>query len=152
MSIHARPPELPDEVLARRMQLPLKPDAVALTGQFVRLAPLVAARDAQSLFTGSNGDPITLGERRVGTYDPDAMVWRYMSEGPFAALDDFTASLEGQVDLINACCLCVFDAASGQQIGVANFLNNVPGDLKMELGGIWYSPVMQRTEANTEAT
>ena len=152
MSIRAPLPKLPEEVLARRTQLPLKPDAVTLTGQFVRLAPLVVTRDAQALFAVSNGDPITLGERTVGAYDAETLVWRYMSEGPFATLDDFTASLQRQVDLPNACCLCVFDAASGQQIGVTNFLNNVPADLKIELGGIWYSPVVQRTGANTEAT
>lgn len=152
MSIRALPPELPEEVLARREQLPLRVEAVTLTGQFVRLMPLDVGRDAQSLFTVSNGDSITLGERTVGTYNADALVWRYMSDGPFATLDDFTASLQRQIDPPNACCLCVFDAASGQQIGVTNFLNNVPADLKMEMGGIWYSPVMQRSAANTEAT
>ena len=31
-------------------------------------------------------------------------------------------------------------------------MNNSPADLKVELGGIWYSPLVQRTAANTEAT
>jgi RimJ/RimL family protein N-acetyltransferase len=31
-------------------------------------------------------------------------------------------------------------------------MNNYPEHLKIELGGIWYSPVVQRTPANTEAT
>jgi RimJ/RimL family protein N-acetyltransferase len=31
-------------------------------------------------------------------------------------------------------------------------MNNSPADLKIELGGIWYSPAVQRTPANTEAT
>jgi RimJ/RimL family protein N-acetyltransferase len=56
------------------------------------------------------------------------------------------------VEAPNALCLCVFDLASSQPIGVTNFMNNAPADLKIELGGIWYSPVMQRTGANTEAT
>jgi RimJ/RimL family protein N-acetyltransferase len=116
------------------------------------LAPLVVERDAPSLFAVSNGDPITLGERTVGAYDADALVWRYLSGGPFASLDDFTASLHRQVEAPNALCLCVFDLASNRQIGVTNFMNNAPADLKIELGGIWYSPVMQRTGANTEAT
>jgi RimJ/RimL family protein N-acetyltransferase len=152
MSIRALPPTLPEDVLARRTQLPRKPDAVTLTGQFIRLQPLEVERDAPALFAVSNGAPITLGTRTVGAYDADALVWRYMSEGPFATLADFRVSLQRQVDAPNALCLCVFDRASGQQIGVTNFLNNVPADLKIELGGIWYSPVMQRSGANTEAT
>jgi RimJ/RimL family protein N-acetyltransferase len=48
--------------------------------------------------------------------------------------------------------MCVFDKASAAQIGVANFMNNTPSHLKIELGGIWYSPIVQQTFANTEAT
>ncbi len=152
MSNRALPPKLPEEVLAKRSQLPLKPKAVTLTGRVVQLEPLVVERDAASLFAASNGDPITIGERKVGTYDADTLVWRYMSGGPFETLADFTASLQRQVDAPNALCLCVFDLASRQPIGVTNLMNNVPADLKIELGGIWYSPVMQRTGANTEST
>jgi RimJ/RimL family protein N-acetyltransferase len=152
MSSRALPSQLPESVLAQRAQLPLKPAAVTLTGQRVRLQPLVVERDAPSLFVVSNGDPITIGERTVGAYDADALIWRYLSGGPFVSLDDFAASLQRQVDAPNALCLCVFDLASNRQIGVTNLMNNAPADLKIELGGIWYSPVMQRTGANTEAT
>jgi RimJ/RimL family protein N-acetyltransferase len=152
MSSRALPPKLPDRVLARRAQLPLKPAAVTLTGQRVRLEPLVVERDAPSLFAVSNGDPITLGERTVEAYDADALVWRYLSGGPFATLDAFTAHLQRQVGAPNGLCLCVFDVATNRQIGVTNLMNNAPADLKIELGGIWYSPVMQRTGANAEAT
>jgi len=152
MSSRALPPKLPEAILARRAQLPLKPATATLTGRRIRLAPLVVERDAPALFAVSNGDPITIGHRTVGAYDADALVWRYLSGGPFATLDDFAASLHRQVEAPNALCLCVFDLASNRQIGVTNLMNNVPADLKIELGGIWYSPVMQRTGANTEAT
>ncbi len=152
MPIRSLPATLSDEVLAKRAQLPLKPEAVILTGTFVRLEPLVVERDAASLFAVSNGDPITIGDRTIEAYDADALVWRYMSGGPYDSLDDFKASLQRQVEAPNALCLCVFDVASGQPIGVTNLMNNAPADLKIELGGIWYSPVMQSTGANTEAT
>ena len=42
--------------------------------------------------------------------------------------------------------------ATGGQVGVVNFMNNLPEHLKVELGGIWYSPLAQRTGANAEAT
>jgi RimJ/RimL family protein N-acetyltransferase len=37
-------------------------------------------------------------------------------------------------------------------VGVTNYMNNFPQHLKVELGSIWYSPIVQRTHANTEAT
>jgi RimJ/RimL family protein N-acetyltransferase len=152
MSAIPLPPILPAEVLARREQLPLKPAPVTLTGRYVRLEPLIVERDAQTLFKISNGSPITFGDRSIGAYDADVLIWRYMFNGPFASLADFSASLQEQVNAATGQCLCVFDLASGRQIGVANYMSNIPAHLKIELGGIWYSPIAQRSNANTEAT
>ena len=63
-----------------------------------------------------------------------------------------SACLQKQVDAPNGLCLCVHDLSTHQPIGVANFMNNSPEHLKLELGSIWYSPLAQRTHANTEAT
>jgi RimJ/RimL family protein N-acetyltransferase len=46
----------------------------------------------------------------------------------------------------------VIDLPTDRPIGVANYLNNMPEHLRVELGSIWYSPIAQRTAANTEAT
>jgi RimJ/RimL family protein N-acetyltransferase len=145
------PPVLPAEVLARRDRLPLKPAPVTLTGQSVRLEPLVIERDVRPLFEVSNGSAITLGERAVGAYDAEALIWRYMFDGPFT-FDDFVAYLQAQVNAVDGLCLCVFDLTAERQVGVANFMSNSPAHLKIELGSIWYSPIVQRTPANTEAT
>jgi RimJ/RimL family protein N-acetyltransferase len=144
-------PKLPANVLALRDKLPLKPAEVTLIGRNVRLEPLIVERDAQVLFAFSNGSPITLGTRSIEAYDSDALIWRYMFNGPFACLADFTASLQEQVNAQNGLCLCVFDLVSGRQVGVTNYMNNVPAHLKIELGGIWYCPVVQRSNVNTEA-
>jgi RimJ/RimL family protein N-acetyltransferase len=37
-------------------------------------------------------------------------------------------------------------------VGVVNVMSNVPAFLRIELGGIWYSPVVQRTQAHLEST
>ena len=139
-------------VLARRLQLPLKVAPVTLAGSLVRLEPLEVGRDAEPLYARSNGRPARLGERTVGSYDADALVWRYLFSGPFATLDEMATYLHGQVEAANGLCLCVFDQATNSQIGVVNFMSNVPEHLKVELGGIWYSPLAQRTGANAEAT
>lgn len=142
---------LPGDVLARTQRLPLAPAPVALEGAFVRLMPLDLARDAEPLYAVSSGAPVSLGGRRVGAYDAEALVWRYMSGGPFARAVDLAQYLRGQVEARDGLCLCVVDRPTGRQVGVVNYMNNAPAHLKVELGNIWYSPVVQRTAVNTEA-
>ena len=144
--------ELPAATLARCDALPRKPAPVALAGARVTLRPLDPARDAAPLHAVSCGRAIEIGERAIGDYDPDAMIWRYMSAGPFADQAALAAWLGPQVDAPDGLALCVLDAATAQPVGVANFLANQPEHLKIELGSIWYSPVAQGTGACTEAT
>ncbi|CAN5824971.1 GNAT family protein [soil metagenome] len=146
------PPPLSAELLALRTQLPLKPATVTLTGQTVQLVPLVLERDAEALFKVSNGEPVTLGKHTVAAYDAEELIWRYLFAGPFADLAAFKAYVQPQLAAPNGLCMCVLDQASGQPLGMTNFMNNSPENLKIELGGIWYSPLVQRTHANTEAT
>ncbi|MCZ2099621.1 MAG: GNAT family N-acetyltransferase [Anaerolineae bacterium] len=143
---------LPDEVLVRRERLPIKPDAVTLEGRRVRLVPLDIERDAAALHAVTDGSPITLGDRHVDAYDADELIWRYLFAGPFASLDDFVGYLRMLTSQPNGLPMCVLDRASGRQVGIACFINNAPRDLKIELGSICYSPIVQRTGANTEAT
>jgi RimJ/RimL family protein N-acetyltransferase len=138
--------------LARRDALPRKPAPVTLTGTVVELVPVDLERDAAPLHAVSNGAPITLGARSVGAYDPELLIWRYLSYGPFAdaaGLADYLRELDETPGLT---ALCVRDRPSGRPIGVTTFMSNFPEHLKIELGNIWYSPVAQRTNANLEAT
>ncbi len=143
---------LPKAILTKRRLLSEKPSPIILKGQFVRIEPLVVERDAKRLFEMSNGNALQLGERSMDPYDADILVWHYMFDGPFKNVEDLAASLQSQVDAPNGYCMCVFDIHSGLQVGVTNFMNNTPSHLKIELGGIWYSPIVQKSSANTEAT
>lgn len=144
--------EVSENVLARRGEVSLKPAVSTLEGSFVRLTPLNLERDVDDLWAVSNGRAETLGERTVEAYDADALVWRYMSGGPFASAEDLARWLRLQVEAPNALCLCAFDSATGRAVGAANLMTNVPEHLKIELGNIWYSPLVQRTNVNLEAT
>lgn len=152
LDIPEPPPLLPAEVLSQRQTLPLKPDPVTLQGQVARLEPLDVARDSEPLYRVSNGSPLALGERTVAAYDAERMVWRYMGVGPFDTLEAFRGYVQSQVDAPDTRAFCVFDAASDRQVGVITLMNNVPAHLKIELGGIWYSPIVQRTHTNLEST
>jgi RimJ/RimL family protein N-acetyltransferase len=150
--IPAPAPPLLEATQALRRTLPSRPAPVTLTGKWVRLEPLDITRQANALFAMSHGAPIQLGDRRVEAYDAEEMIWRYLFGGPYADLDAFTAYLISQRDAANALTFCVVDQATGTPVGVTNYMNNFPEHLKIELGGIWYSPIVQRTPANTEAT
>lgn len=145
-------PALPAELLARRTALPLKPAPVTLVGRRFTLRPLDLDRDVPTLFASSNGQPARLGGREIGAYDADALIWRFMSGGPFASSDALAAWLRAQVESPSVLALAVVEQASGQPIGVATYMSNAPEHLKIELGSIWYSPLAQRSGANTEAT
>ncbi len=143
---------LDEAVLARRQELPLKPDAVTLTGQRVELRPLNLDRDVESLFPISNGQPARLGDAETGPYDAERLIWRYMSAGPFADADGLANWLCGQENTLSTRVLTVVSLASGRPVGTVSYMANMPEHLKVELGSIWYSPLVQRTGASTEAT
>lgn len=144
--------KLPITTLQRRTQLPEKPAPVTLSGKYIRLEPLIVERDAQRLFEISNVSALKLCGRSINSYDADELVWRYMFDGPFNNVEDLADSLKSQVTSPNGRGMCIFDVSSGLQIGVANFMNNISSHLKIELGGIWYSPIVQKSPANTQAT
>ena len=139
-------------ILARTRTLPTKPHPVTLTGRFVRLIPLDVERDAEALYAVSNGQPIDLAGRLHAAYDADALIWRYLFQGPPVDLDSFRAYLTDQVNGADRLCLCVVEGESSRPVGVVNLMSNVPSFLRIELGGIWYSPVVQRTQVNLEST
>ncbi len=152
MEIEALPLTLPDDVLALRESLPVKPQPVILTGTTVRLVPVDVDRDAAELYAISNGNPCSLGARSVESYDAEELIWRFMLNGPFPNLESFVSYLRTTLETKDVLPFCVRDLATDHPIGFATFMNNVPAHLKIELGGIWYSPLAQGTPANTEAT
>lgn len=123
-----------------------------LHGQRVTLRPTDPGADAAALFAASDGRALTLGRRSAPAYDPDRLVWRYMPTGPFADVAALRASLDDQVSAPDALPLTVVDRPSATPVGIVNLMSNDPANLKIELGGIWYAPVIQRTGANTEST
>mgnify|MGYP001217602598 CR=1 FL=1 len=143
---------LPADVLDRRTQLPLKVGSVSLEGSRIRLQPLDLDRDVEPLHEVSNGLPAELGARTIGRYDPDELIWRYMHAGPFPDAAALAAYLRKRVEAPDGLCFCVFYRATNRQVGVANYMNNAPDHLRIELGGIWYSPLVQGTGVNAEVT
>lgn len=140
------------ETLALRDSLPLRMSPVSLSLRDVRLAPLSVESHGASLYAVSNGNPVHSDIGSISDYDADALIWRYMNSGPFESRTAFDAYLQPLVESGNGIALCVLDAKHNQPVGVATFMNNSPEHLKVELGNIWYSPIVQGKGYNLVAT
>lgn len=133
--------------------MPLKPDAVTLTGKWTVLEPLTLDDETlTALHAISNGTKFTLGARHERAYDAEARVWRYMSGGPFASPAALGEWLAVQDRAPDGRPFIVRDAQTRTPVGVFNLIANVPAHLKIELGSIWYGPIGQGAGYSREAT
>lgn len=109
-------------------------------GQFVTLSPLDPQRDHEELFTAS--------------HIPESYqsLWTYMWHGPFANRDTMLEWLLSIYQQEDPLFFSVQHHESGQKVGMISILNIVPAAGRAELGHIWYSPAVQKTRVNTEAT
>jgi RimJ/RimL family protein N-acetyltransferase len=140
-----------DEVLARTDEIPLKPDVGEVRTERLVIRPYTGD-DAAELFAISDGRPVTRMGRTVEAYDAERLVWRFMHHGPFAdaaGLDGLHAFFGTRPD---AQPYTVVDAATGELVGSATLLANVPADLRVEIGNVWYTPAVQGLGVNREVT
>jgi RimJ/RimL family protein N-acetyltransferase len=114
------------------------PTTRTLAGRFVTLRALDPAADATALFEGTHGPDVTL-------------VWRYLSDGPYADLRTFTAALERKAASRDPLYFSIVDNESGTAVGSAAFLRIDPPNRVIEVGSILYARRLQRTTGGTEA-
>ena len=115
-----------------------RPPRTPLEGHHCRLEPLSLERHAADLYAAF-------------AEDAAGRLWTYLPYGPFASFEDYTAFLKrhslGEDPLFHA----ILDPATGSAVGVASYLRIDPPAGSIEVGGIAYSPRLQRTPAATEA-
>jgi RimJ/RimL family protein N-acetyltransferase len=115
-----------------------RPPRTAMEGRFCRLEAIDPSRHAADLFA-ANGD------------DRDGRNWTYLPYGPPADGQDYRRWMEqfccGDDPLYHA----ILERHSGRAVGVASFMRIDPASGVIEVGGINYSPRLQRTPAATEA-
>lgn len=109
---------------------------VVLTGKHVRLEPMTEAHVPE------------LAE--IGVGQP---FWDFMLYGSINTIDDMRnwvtdilARAKKGTDLP----FVAIHLESGRMAGATRFLNIVPQDRGLEIGGTWYGPEFQRTVVNTE--
>lgn len=116
-----------------------RPRRENLTGTFAQLEPLDPARHAGELYEASHHVPE--GER----------IWDYMPYGPFETLESFTDWLEACAGSSDPLFFAIRDLKTGKTCGMASFLRIVPEHGVIEIGHIWFAPVLQKTPAATDA-
>ena len=147
--------KLYDELLEAAARLPLKPaagpDAEAaspsIKGGTVNLAPFDKAAHLTVLHDISNGGPIYAH----GPYDPEAVVWRFLSDGPFESAAAFGNSALLLDDRPDGRRFVIIDKTTGYVVGMISVLENSPHDLRCRVGDMWLTPAFQRTHASTDA-
>lgn len=115
-----------------------RPPRTAMSGRFCRVEPLDPARHAAELFD-ANSD------------DRDGGIFTYFNFGPFATLADYRAWIDGVAGSDDPMYHAIVDAARGTAVGVATYLHIQPAIGSIEVGGLVFSPRLQRRPAATEA-
>lgn len=128
----------------------------AIVGKYVTVTPIRSDDEidsfAKKLHFYTNGSNLKLGSQRIESYDADSLVWRYMPDGPFSTEEEFGSALKKVRALPGALPFLVSENTFNEPIGVACYLNILPAHLTIEVGWIFYSPLAQRSVANTETT
>lgn len=110
------------------------PSRVTLEGRYATLVPLDAAAHADELYACST--------------DPD--VWAYLSYGPWSEPDTYRRALAQQQEQRDPLFFTVL--VDGLPRGVVSYLRIEARMGSIEIGHIWYSPLIQRSPATTEVT
>jgi len=74
-----------------------------------------------------------------------------LPHGPYPAFEPFRAWAEAAASRDDALCHAIIDLVSGRAVGVASLMRFDPAAGVVEVGGINYSPRLQRRPAATEA-
>jgi RimJ/RimL family protein N-acetyltransferase len=109
-----------------------------LDGRFVRIAPLDAEQYLDDLFACMGGPQ-------------HASLWTYMFDAPFADRASFEEALKKRQASDDPLFFTILDAQNDRAAGVASYMRIEPAHRVIEVGGIVFSPALQRKPGATEA-
>ena len=130
--------DLPLGELVENYEPSRPPDAKLYQGRYVELRPVDPRKDVADLYENSHGS------------NAKNRIWTYMAYGPFpdeTAMQNWLSDCKASNDPLF---LTVKSIDHNQCMGVVSFLNILPQMRCLELGNIWYSPIVHNTKINTE--
>lgn len=113
------------------------PPKTPITGRLCRLEPLQTSH-APALF-------------EAYATEEDARNWTYLPWGPFESPEALAAWIETMTNLPAWLYYAIVDLATERPVGAAAYLRIDPANGSIEVGGLSYSPLLQRTPVSTEA-
>ena len=114
------------------------PSRTAMAGRFCRVEPLDPNLHAAELFAANQTDS-------------DGRNWTYLPYGPFERIEDYRTFVEGLCRGDDPLVHAIIAGDTGRAVGVASYMRIEPAVGVIEVGGINYSPLLQRKPAATEA-
>ena len=114
------------------------PTKKTYAGEFVKLQPVDPENDVDELFLNSYGS------------DKKERIWTYMAYGPFSKKDEILDWLKGCEASTNMSFFTVVSKDLNQRVGMMSIHNIIQQMKTLELGNIWYSPIVHFTKVNTE--
>jgi RimJ/RimL family protein N-acetyltransferase len=109
-----------------------------LEGRYATLERLDADRHGEALWNGVGGED-------------KADLWQWMPDGPFPDPESLNVVLRAKAVSEDPLFLAIVDRESGLAQGHASFMRHEPKHRVIEVGGIMYSPALQRSRGATEA-
>lgn len=117
---------------------PFLPARSPLSGRYCRVEPLDTGRHATDLFSAYE-------------LDTEGRLWTYLPYGPFETLKDFSLWMDEASKQLDPLYFSIIERTTGKATGIAAFLRIDPKNGSIEVGGLCFSPLLQRTTAATEA-
>lgn len=117
---------------------PPHPSGVTLSGRYCRLERLDAARHLNDLCAAN-------------ALDADRAGWTYLTYGPLVTPEDFREWMRTSCMSDDPLFYAIVNLHDQKAAGVASYMRIDPKNGCIEVGGIKYSPLLQRTRAATEA-
>ena len=115
-----------------------RPQRVTLNGQYVTLVALDPAAHAADLWA------LTHAPENDG-------LWEYLFDGPYRERAAFDASIAAKAASTDYLFYAILEAVTGRVVGLASYLRIEPAHRVIEVGGILFTPALQRTTGATEA-
>jgi RimJ/RimL family protein N-acetyltransferase len=115
-----------------------RPERVTLEGQVVIVTPLVEAEHGDALWNAVGGEE-------------KSPLWLYMPDGPFPNRDSLSAVLEAKSVSEDPLFFAILNRLTGTAVGHASLMRIDSKNRVIEVGGIMYSPALQKTRGATEA-
>src|SRR5580704_468614 len=115
-----------------------RPERTRLEGRYVTLVPLDPPKHGDALWERTRGRE-------------NDQLWQYLFDGPFSDRAGFDAYLRKRAAAEDPLTYAILDNESGAAVGHASLMRIEPAHRCIEVGGILYTPALQRTRGATEA-